>query len=64
MIRESILAINGGEKCIPDGMIKAWPSIDDIDKEYVKLADKRIKKHIEDHSLPLFEKKQIAKSVV
>ena len=31
----SKLAINGGEKTIPAGMIKNWPPIDDIDKEMV-----------------------------
>ena len=29
----------------------------DIDKNYVKLAETRIKQYIENHSLPLFEKK-------
>ncbi len=29
------LAINGGEKLIPDGFIKSWPPIDEIDKNFV-----------------------------
>ena len=31
----SKLAILGGEKVIPDGLIKNWPPIDDIDRQYV-----------------------------
>lgn len=30
-----VLAINGGKKAVPDGAIKVWPPIDDIDREYV-----------------------------
>lgn len=30
----------------------------DIDKEYVKLAERRIRQYIENHSMPLFEKKK------
>src|ERR1051326_8861100 len=29
------LAINGGKKAVPDGAIKGWPPISDIDREYV-----------------------------
>jgi dTDP-4-amino-4,6-dideoxygalactose transaminase len=29
------LAINGGPKTVPDGSLKHWPPIDDIDREYV-----------------------------
>ena len=31
----STLAINGGKKTIPEGMIKNWPPIDNIDREMV-----------------------------
>jgi perosamine synthetase len=31
----SILAINGGKKAVPDGVIKGWPPITDLDREYV-----------------------------
>jgi dTDP-4-amino-4,6-dideoxygalactose transaminase len=29
------LAIQGGEPAVPEGLIKPWPPIDDIDREYV-----------------------------
>ena len=29
------LAFSGGEKTVPDGMVKPWPPIDDVDKEMV-----------------------------
>ena len=35
MLRSGKLAILGGEKTIPDDLIKPWPSIGDIDREYV-----------------------------
>ena len=35
MLKESILAVNGGQKVVPDGFIKDWPPIDDIDRQYV-----------------------------
>ena len=35
MLKESKLAINGGQKVVPDGFIKDWPPIDDIDRQYV-----------------------------
>src|SRR3954464_7362323 len=31
----SSLAINGGNKTIPDGFIKGWPEITDVDRKYV-----------------------------
>lgn len=34
-MKESKLAINRGDKVIPDGFIKDWPPIDDIDRKYV-----------------------------
>lgn len=44
MNKESKLAINGGERTIPEGMIKNWPPIDDIDRKYV-LASLEGNKH-------------------
>jgi len=38
------LAINGGERTIPDGIIKNWPPIDDVDRKYV-LASLEGSKH-------------------
>jgi len=35
MNKESKLAINGGEKVIPEGMIKNWPPIDETDEKLV-----------------------------
>lgn len=35
MNKESKPAINGGTRTVPEGMIKNWPPIDNIDKEYV-----------------------------
>ena len=32
---KNILALNGGEKAIPDGAIKPWPPIDEIDRKLV-----------------------------
>lgn len=29
------LAIHGGDKAVPDGLIKPWPPIDDLDRRYV-----------------------------
>ena len=29
------LAIHGGEKAVPDGTIKKWPPVNDLDREYV-----------------------------
>lgn len=34
-IATSALAINGGERTIPEGVIKNWPPIDDIDRKMV-----------------------------
>ena len=31
----SILAINGGERTVPEGMIKNWPPVDDTDRQMV-----------------------------
>src|SRR2546421_1236900 len=31
----SSLAIHGGKKAVPDGLIKGWPPITDLDREYV-----------------------------
>lgn len=44
MNKESRLAINGGTRTVPEGTIKKWPPIDDIDKEYV-LASLRGNNH-------------------
>ncbi|MGC9348341.1 MAG: DegT/DnrJ/EryC1/StrS family aminotransferase [Anaerolineae bacterium] len=35
MTGEPKLAIQGGERAVPQGMIKPWPPIDDVDREYV-----------------------------
>jgi dTDP-4-amino-4,6-dideoxygalactose transaminase len=35
MARHPKLALYGGERAIPEGMIKPWPPIDDVDREYV-----------------------------
>jgi len=49
--------VGSGSACIAAIKTKRHYVGYDINKEYVKLAERRIKKHIEDNSLPLFDKK-------
>lgn len=38
------LAINGGERVVPEGIVKAWPPVDELDEKYV-LASLRQDRH-------------------
>ncbi len=49
------LAINGGEKLIPDGFIKSWPPVDETDEEFV-LASLRQTNHAFGPNCREFEK--------
>jgi site-specific DNA-methyltransferase (adenine-specific) len=49
--------VGSGSACIAAIKAKRHYVGYDIDKDYAKLAERRIKKYIENHSVPLFEKK-------
>jgi dTDP-4-amino-4,6-dideoxygalactose transaminase len=35
MVQTAKLAVAGGERAVPEGMVKPWPPIDDVDRNYV-----------------------------
>ncbi|HNQ35572.1 MAG TPA: DegT/DnrJ/EryC1/StrS family aminotransferase [bacterium] len=53
--KRPVLAINGGERSIPEGFIKNWPPIDPVDEEYV-LASLRGENHTFGPNCTAFEK--------
>lgn len=55
MVQIGKLAINGGERTVPQGFIKNWPPIDEIDKKYV-LASLEGTSHAFGPNCPAFEK--------